>query len=73
MPVRVDLFAAGVTGPNASMTLTSPSDPLTVVNLPFNADGSLNTSRSLPKNAGFGVANTYLNPRTVQAQIRFSF
>jgi hypothetical protein len=75
--LRVDMFnapnAAGITDRNESMTLTSPNDPLTVVNLPFLADGSLNPLRSLPKNAGFGVANGYQNPRTVQMQIRFSF
>ncbi len=77
LQVRVDMFnapnTAGITGRNASMTLTSPSDPLTVVNLPFLADGSLNPARALPKNAGFGVANAYQNPRTIQAQVRFSF
>jgi hypothetical protein len=77
LQVRVDMFnatnTAGITGPNASMSLTSPNDPITVTNLPFLADGSLNPARSLPKNAGFGVANTYQAPRTVQAQIRFSF
>jgi hypothetical protein len=75
--LRVDMFnapnAAGINDRNESMTLTSPNDPLTVVNLPFLADGSLNPARSLPKNAGFGVANGYQNPRTIQAQIRFSF
>ena len=64
---------AGITDRNESMTLTSPNDPLTVVNLPFLPDGSLNPARSLPKNAGFGVANAYQNPRTIQMQIRFSF
>jgi carboxypeptidase family protein len=75
--LRVDMFnapnAAAVTDRQESMTLTSPNDPLTVVNLPFNADGSLVPTRSLPKNAGFGVAQNFQNPRTVQMQIRFSF
>jgi hypothetical protein len=75
--LRVDMFnapnTAGITGRNASMSLTSPNDPLTVTNLPFNADGSLNPARSLPKNAGFGVVNAYQNPRSIQAQVRFSF
>ena len=31
------------------------------------------TSRSRPRGAGFGVANNYQDPRTVQMQIRFSF
>ena len=45
----------------------------TPANLPFDSSGNLVVSRSLPKNAGFGVANAYQAPRTLQAQIRFSF
>ena len=37
------------------------------------ASGNLISSLSLPKNAGFGVATAYQTPRSVQAQIRFSF
>jgi hypothetical protein len=75
--LRVDMFnvpnAAAVTNRNASMSLQNPNDPITVTNLPYLADGSLNPTRSLPKNAGFGVATDYQGPRTIQAQIRFSF
>ena len=75
--LRVDMFnapnAAGITDRNATMKLTSPNDPITVTNLPFDANGNLIPARSLPKNAGFGVANGYQNPRTIQMQIRFSF
>ena len=39
----------------------------------FNADGSVNPNRNLPKNAGFGVANGYQTPRSMQLQLRFSF
>jgi hypothetical protein len=46
---------------------------VTITNLPFFADGTLNPARSLPKNAGFGVANDYQDPRRIQAQVRFSF
>ncbi|HXG57336.1 MAG TPA: hypothetical protein VNJ03_18290 [Vicinamibacterales bacterium] len=46
---------------------------MTATNLPFDANGNLIASRSLPRGAGFGVANAYQNPRTIQAQIRFSF
>jgi hypothetical protein len=52
--------------------VASPTDP-TPANLPFDAQGNLIESRSLPKNAGFGVANAYQAPRTMQFQIRFSF
>ncbi len=75
--VRVDMFnapnAAGITGRVTSMTLASPSDPVTVLNLPYDASGNLIASRSLPRGAGFGVANAYQAPRTIQAQVRFSF
>jgi len=37
------------------------------------SDGTVSTDRHLPKNAGFGVANAYQTPRSVQGQIRFSF
>ena len=55
------------------MTLTSPTDPLTIQNLPYDASGNLIASRSLPRGAGFGVANAYQNARTAQFQVRFSF
>jgi hypothetical protein len=73
---RLDVFNAGnaaiITGRNTALSVTSPTDP-TPVNLPYDASGNVVSGRSLPKNAGFGVANAYQNPRTVQAQIRFSF
>jgi hypothetical protein len=76
LQLRVDFFnapnAAGVTGRNATMQVQSPLDA-TKTNLPFNADGSVNTSRNLPKNAGFGVASAYQLPRRIQMQVRFSF
>jgi hypothetical protein len=55
------------------MNLSNPNDPTTITNLPYNPDGSIMDSRSRPRGAGFGVATGYQNPRTVQAQIRFSF
>jgi hypothetical protein len=77
LQLRVDMFnapnAAGITGRMTTMNLSNPGDPVTITNLPFNPDGTLNASRSLPRGAGFGVANNYQNPRSVQAQIRFSF
>jgi hypothetical protein len=33
----------------------------------------LNVARSLPRGAGVGVATSYQNARSVQAQVRFSF
>ena len=73
---RLDAFNALnqsiVSGRNTTMSVVSPLDG-TPTNLAFDAAGNLVVSRSLPKNAGFGVANNYQAPRTMQAQIRFSF
>ncbi len=75
--LRVDMFnapnSAIIINRNSSMSLVSPNDPITVTNLPYNPDGTLITTRSLPRGAGFGVATDYQGPRTIQAQIRFSF
>jgi hypothetical protein len=75
--VRVDMFnapnSAIITGRNSTINLSSPSDPVTATNLPFDSSGNVVASRSLPRGAGFGVANAYQNPRTVQVQLRFSF
>ena len=71
LQLRVDIFNAPNqalhhrTGP-PSMTLTNPNDPVTIVNNQFNADGTLNQTRVKPQNAGFGAANAWQNPRTVQ-------
>lgn len=77
LQLRVDMFnapnSAIVTGRNTTLNLSTPGDPVTATNLPFDAAGSLIAARSLPRGAGFGVANNYQLPRTVQAQIRFSF
>lgn len=75
--LRADVFnafnQARITNRITNMQLPSPADPLNIQNLPFNTDGSVNLARSLPRGAGFGVANGYQAPRTVQGQIRFSF
>jgi hypothetical protein len=75
--LRVDMFnapnSAIITGRNTTIGLASPNDPVTPTNLPFDAAGNLIPARSLPRGAGFGVANAYQAPRSVQAQIRFSF
>jgi carboxypeptidase family protein len=75
--LRADVFNAfnegAITNRITSMQLASPADPLTIQNLPYNPDGSVVVSRSLPRGAGFGVATAYQGPRTIQGQIRFSF
>ena len=77
LQLRVDMFnapnLAGVIARNTTLNLSSPNDPVTATNLPFDANGNLIDSRSRPRGAGFGVATNYQSPRTVQAQIRFSF
>jgi len=77
LQLRVDMFnapnSAIITGRNAQVTLTSPNDPVTAQNLPFDANGNLIDARSRPRGAGFGVATNYQLPRSVQAQVRFSF
>ena len=62
-----------MTGRATSMTLASPSDPVTIVNNQDNADGTLNPTRVKPQNAGFGAVTAWQNARTVQVYIRFKF
>ena len=60
---------AGIIGRNTTMNLTSPSDPVTITNLPDAATGV----RTQPVGAGFGVANAYQAPRSAQLQARIAF
>lgn len=75
-----------ITNRNTQLVLSNPSDSITnaapvfdpitgLLNNGVNllSTGALSTNRSLPKNAGFGVATNYQDPRTVQVQIRFAF
>jgi hypothetical protein len=55
------------------MNLASPGDPITITNLPYDANGNILPSRVKPNNSGFGQATRWQPPRTVQVQIRFSF
>jgi hypothetical protein len=75
--LRVDMFnapnEARITGRNTTMNLSNPTDPVTITNLPYDANGNLIVARSTPRNAGFGVATGYQGARSVQLQIRFSF
>jgi hypothetical protein len=78
--------SAGITGRNSTLTMSSPADPVTNVAPVFDpitgllndgvnltSTGAKSTDRSKPKNAGFGVANGYQTPRSIQLQVRFSF
>jgi hypothetical protein len=77
LQLRVEMFNAPnqaiVTNRNNTMNLASPSDPVTITNLPYDAAGNVIDSRSRPRGAGFGVATGYQNPRSVQVFVRFSF
>jgi hypothetical protein len=77
LQLRVEMFnapnSAIVTNRNNTMNLASPSDPVTITNLPYDAAGNVVDSRSRPRGAGFGVATGYQNPRSVQVLLRFSF
>jgi len=77
---------AAITGRQTTLQLASPTAPVTNTQPVFDpitgllnngknllSTGAVSTNRSLPKNAGFGVANNYQAPRSVQVQIRFSF
>jgi len=77
LQLRVEMFnapnSAIITGRNSTMNLSDPSNPANATNLPFDSAGNLIPARSIPRGAGFGVANNYQAPRSVQLQIRFSF
>jgi hypothetical protein len=77
---------AGITGRNTTLQLQTPADATTNVQPAFDpvtgllndgvnltSTGTVSANRSQPKNAGFGVANAYQAPRSVQLQIRFTF
>jgi len=77
LQLRVDMFnafnQARITGRNTTLQLSSPADPITPLNLPFDANGNLLPNRVRPNQAGFGAVNAYQAPRTIQAYIRFGF
>jgi hypothetical protein len=74
--LRADVFNAldtvNWTGRQSTATFNNPTS-MTITNNQFNADGSLNTARSTPRNAGFGAANAANAMRNVQLQLRFQF
>jgi hypothetical protein len=75
--LRADVFnlfnQAGIIARQTQMNLTSPSDPVTITNLPFDAAGNVIPARAKPNGAGFGVATDYQPARAIQLQARFSF
>ena len=77
LQLRADAFnafnEARITGRNQTINFVNPSDPVTATNLPYDASGNLVLARSLPRGAGFGVANAYQTPRQVKVEVRFRF
>ena len=78
LQLRADIFNAPnegrITGRSMTMNLSSPADPVTISNLPFDpVTGLVAANRVRPNQAGFGAVNGYQAPRTVQGQVRFSF
>jgi hypothetical protein len=77
LQLRVDMFnapnAAGIIDRNRTLQLRSPADPVTPLNLPFDANGNVLPNRVRPNQAGFGAATNFQDPRTIQAYIRFGF
>jgi hypothetical protein len=77
LQLRADMFnapnSAQVTGRQTSLTLSNPNDPVTPLNLPYDANGNILSNRVRPNQAGFGAVNAYQAARNVQGYIRFSF
>jgi hypothetical protein len=75
--LRADVFnvfnQSAIIARQTTMNLTSPSDPVTITNLPVDAAGTVIAARAKPNGAGFGVATDYQPARSVQLQARFSF
>lgn len=73
---RVDAFNAFNQSHTTRINTSAQFASLTnnsIVNLPYDSSGNLIPTRSQPKNAGFGVANSYQGPRTLQMWLRFTF
>jgi hypothetical protein len=77
LQLRVDMFNAPnqaiVTNRNTTMNLASTADPVTVTNLPYDAQGNILPNRIRPASSGFGQATAWQTPRQVQVQVKFSF
>jgi hypothetical protein len=73
---RLDVFNAlntvVINGRSTTATFNNPTS-MALQNNQYNSDGSLNQSRLLPKNAGFGAATGAQNMRNLQVQVRFQF
>jgi hypothetical protein len=74
---RLDMFnvfnTVVINARTTQIQYNTPADPATIRNNQYLADGTLNTARLTPANAGAGAATAAQAMRTVQAQIRFTF
>ncbi len=61
-----------ITARNTTANFNNPTS-MTLVNNQFNPDGSLNTARAKPNNAGFGAATNAEALRSVELQFRLLF
>ena len=77
LQLRVDMFnapnQARITNRITQLQLTSPADPVTPLNLPFDSNGNVLPNRVRPNQAGFGAATAFQTARSIQAYIRFGF
>ncbi len=74
--LRADVFnlpnAIQLNARNTTATFNNPTS-MTLANNQYNADGSVNSARILPKNGGFGAATAAAAMRNIQLQLRFQF
>lgn len=64
---------AAVTNRNTTLQLSSPNDPVTPLNLPYDANGKILPNRIRPNQAGFGAVTDYQTPRQLRIYLRFTF
>jgi hypothetical protein len=73
---RADIFntlnKVQITGISTTATFNNPTN-MVLQNSEYNADGTIASGRSLPKNAGFGAANAAAAMRSIQLEVRFRF
>ncbi len=76
LEARADVFnlpnTIQINARNTTATFNNPTS-MTLVNNQYNADGSVNQARILPKNGGFGAATGAAAMRNIQLQLRFQF
>ena len=74
--LRADVFnvfnANVINARQTTLQMNNPTDQV-IQNSQYNSDGTLNTARLAPKNAGFGAATAAQANRSVQVQLRLQF